>query len=130
VITGAIGQCTADLDAAATTLELECTHTVAGATAAHIHQAPAGQNGPVLIELGAPASPFSLSPSLSPRDVADLVAGFLYVNVHSPENPDGEIRGQIVNAPQSVLEIPALGEWGLLLLALSLAAAAARRLRG
>jgi hypothetical protein len=29
-----------------------------------------------------------------------------------------------------VLEIPALGEWGLLLLALSLAAAAARRLRG
>ncbi len=130
VITDASGRCTADLDDAATSLALECTHTVAGATAAHIHQAPAGQNGPVLIELGDPGSPFSLNPPLSPRDVADLVAGFLYVNVHSAENPDGEIRGQIVNAPQSVLEIPTLGEWGLLLLALSLAAAAARRLGG
>jgi len=130
VVTEAFGQCTADLDDAATGLSIECRHTAAGATAAHVHQAPAGQNGPVLIELGDPASPFSLNPSLSPRDVADLVAGFLYVNVHTEENPGGEIRGQIVVAAPSALEIPTLAEWGLLLLALSLAAAAARRLSG
>jgi len=130
VVTEAFGQCTADLDDAATTLSIECNHTATGATAAHVHQAPAGENGPVLIELGDPASPFSLNPTLSPRDVADLVAGFLYVNVHTEENPDGEIRGQIVVSAPSVIEIPTLGEWGLLLLALSLAAVAARRLSG
>ncbi|HEX6199822.1 MAG TPA: CHRD domain-containing protein, partial [Thermoanaerobaculia bacterium] len=128
VATPAFGECDADLNDAATALFLQCTHTVAGATAAHIHQAPAGENGPVLIELGDPSSPFSLNAPLSPRDVADLVAGFLYVNIHSEEAPDGEIRGQIVNAPLSVLEIPTLGEWGLLLLALTLALAAAWRL--
>jgi hypothetical protein len=128
VVTSAFGTCTADLDDAAASLFLECTHTVAGATAAHIHQAPIGENGPVLIELGDPSSPFSLNPPLTPRDVADLVAGFLYVNVHSPDEPAGEIRGQIVVAAPSVLEVPTLGEWGLLLLAFGLGAAAVRRL--
>jgi hypothetical protein len=131
VDTNAFGSCFADLNDPATELFLECNHTVVGATAAHIHQAPAGENGPVLIELGDPASPFSLNAPLSPRDVADLVAGFLYVNIHSEEAPDGEIRGQIVNAPQqSLLEIPTLSEWGLLLLALTLVAAATWKLGG
>jgi hypothetical protein len=130
VDTNAIGSCTADLNDPATELFLACNHTVVGATAAHIHQAPAGENGPVLIELGDPASPFSLNAPLSPRDVADLVAGFLYVNIHSEAAPDGEIRGQIVNAPQqSLLEIPTLGEWGLILLALALLGAATWKLR-
>lgn len=128
VVTPAVGSCEADLNDAATALFLECTHSVAGATAAHIHAAPAGENGPVLIELGDPASPFSLTPSLSPRDVADLLAGFLYVNIHSEEAPDGEIRGQIVNQPLSVLDVPTLDQWGLLLLALALGLAAALRL--
>jgi hypothetical protein len=60
--------------------------------------------------------------------VADLLAGFLYVNIHSEEAPDGEVRGQIVNAPLAVQEIPTTSEWGLLLLALTLALAAAWRL--
>jgi hypothetical protein len=130
VFTSAVGSCFADLNDPATELFLECTHTVSGATAAHIHQAPAGENGPVLIELGDPASPFSLNAPLGPRDVADLVAGFLYVNIHSEEAPDGEIRGQIVNQPPrpSVIEIPTLGEWGLVLLTLGLLAAAGRQL--
>jgi hypothetical protein len=60
---------------------------------------------------------------MTPRDVADLMAGFLYVNVHSTDFPDGEVRGQIVDAPAaaSVTEIPTLGEWGMVLLALALA---------
>jgi hypothetical protein len=130
VVTPALGACFADLNDPATALFLECTHSVADATAAHIHVAPPGENGPILIELGDPASPFSLNPLLSPRDVADLMAGFLYVNIHSEENPGGEIRGQIVDLPLavSVLEIPTLGQWSLLLLALGLAAAGAWRL--
>jgi hypothetical protein len=129
VATAARGRCFADLDAAATALFLECTHDVAGATAAHIHQAPFGENGPVLIELGDPASPFALAAPLSPRDVADLVAGFLYVNVHSADAPDGEIRGQIVDGLGLLaFEIPVLSAWGALLLGLGVAGAALRRL--
>lgn len=130
VVTSAFGACFADLNDPATALSLECTHTVVGATAAHIHAAPAGENGPVLIELGDPTSPFSLNAPLTPRDVADLMAGFLYVNIHSEEAPDGEIRGQIVNQPPPIpmLAIPTLGEWALLLLALMLGAAGTWRL--
>ena len=129
VITNARGTCFADLNDAANALALECTHDVANATSAHIHQAPAGENGPVLIHLGTPASPFALSAPLSPRDVADLVAGFLYVNIHSAEAPDGEIRGQIVDGGLAVVDIPALGTWGMAVFGLALVLAAAMVLR-
>ena len=73
-----------------------------GATAAHIHEAPAGSNGPVIfplftggpppLEQGSPVSD-TLAPTIS--QVAALVAGDYYVNVHTPANPGGEIRGQV-----------------------------------
>ena len=120
--TSASGSCIADLSDTADELSVQCSHTVAGATAAHVHQAPFGQNGPVRFTLADPASPFLLLTPMTPRDVADLMAGFLYVNVHSADFPDGEVRGQIVVLPATpVTEIPTLGEWGMLLLALALA---------
>ena len=122
VETPASGRCIADLSDSADELSVQCTHNVSGATAAHVHQAPFGENGPVLFHIASPASPFTLLAPMTPRDVADLMAGFLYVNVHSTDFPDGEVRGQIVEAPASaVLEIPTLGEWGMVLLALALA---------
>ena len=128
VDTAAGGRCFADLSDAADQLVVRCEHTVAGATAAHVHQAPFGQNGPVRFHLGSPASPFTLSTPMTPRDVADLMAGFFYVNVHSEANPDGEVRGQIVSAPASITEVPTLGEWGMGLLALALALAGMAKL--
>lgn len=123
VVTTASGRCFADLSDAADELSVECEHTVVDATAAHVHQAPFGQNGPVLFHLGDPASPFMVLAPMTPRDVADLMAGFLYVNVHSTDFPDGEVRGQIVDLPAAVpvTVIPTLGEWGMILLALALA---------
>ncbi len=69
-------------------------HTVA-ATASHIHGAPAGSNGGVLLNIGPPASPMIGSGTMFPGDVAALLAGNTYVNVHSGAFPGGEIRGQV-----------------------------------
>ncbi|HYC89729.1 MAG TPA: IPTL-CTERM sorting domain-containing protein [Thermoanaerobaculia bacterium] len=93
------GNCTADLDTAADVLAVSCTHNMAGADAAHVHDAPRGQNGPIVFTFPSPASPFSAGVPMTPRLVADFAAGFLYVDVHGPDvsedqQPD-QIRGQI-----------------------------------
>jgi hypothetical protein len=83
-------------------------------TAAHIHNAPIGENGDVVVTLFKADSPTGqISGSLangsitasnlegqmqgSPfRDIIRaLERGEAYVNVHTEENPNGEIRGQI-----------------------------------
>jgi hypothetical protein len=83
-------------------------------TAAHIHNAPKGENGEVVVSLFKADSPTGqISGSLangsitasnlegkmqgSPfRDIIRaLERGEAYVNVHTEKNPDGEIRGQI-----------------------------------
>lgn len=86
---------------------------VLGAAGAHIHCAPAGQNGPVVAFLAA-AVPGGLDGKVDIRatltdanivnaacgaTVAELLdsmqAGNTYVNVHSSDHPGGVVRGQI-----------------------------------
>ncbi|WP_157269644.1 CHRD domain-containing protein [Azohydromonas aeria] len=68
------------------------------ATAAHIHHAPPGKNGPVIIPL-TKGEGGSFSVPAGARLNADQMkayqAGELYVNVHSAANPGGEVRAQI-----------------------------------
>ena len=70
--------------------------------AAHIHQAPAGTPGPVIVPLDTSAvtgtsGTFSGTSTVALTDaqVTALQAGGLYVNVHTTANSAGEIRGQI-----------------------------------
>jgi len=70
------------------------------ATAAHIHgPAVPGVSGPVLIPLNTPpastSGSFSGVVSLVPTNLATLLIGQTYINIHSTVNPGGEIRGQI-----------------------------------
>lgn len=70
------------------------------ATAAHVHDGFAGENGPVLVGLtqdGAdPGRWFVEDGVLMTAGIDSFNAGGLYVNVHSPAHPPGEIRGQII----------------------------------
>jgi CHRD domain-containing protein len=73
------------------------TSGVAG-TAAHIHQAAPGQNGPVIIPLTKTAdNVWSVPAGIRLNDIQyeAFKLGNLYVNVHSAANPGGELRGQL-----------------------------------
>ena len=64
-------------------------------TAAHIHgPALAGANAPAIVTL--PNGEFrDFRITLTPQQGQDMRSGRLYVDVHTQNNPDGEIRGQI-----------------------------------
>ncbi|MDA1052496.1 MAG: tandem-95 repeat protein [Planctomycetota bacterium] len=111
VVTSATGNFTFTLSPDQTSLRIQGTHDVANPTAVHLHLAPAGTNGPVIFNIGAnngpgAASPFDAtwdansSPPLTPADAAALLAGDVYVNVHSETFPAGEIRGQLQFDPR------------------------------
>jgi len=65
---------------------------------AHIHKAPTGRAGNVVVALCAPCK--NGQTGTSPISAA-LVKAFrkhlLYVNVHTKKNPNGEIRGQLAS---------------------------------
>jgi hypothetical protein len=55
-----------------------------------------GKNAPVLIPIMAPlASPINGMAKLSDAEVAAFRTGNVYVNIHTKEHSDGEIRGQM-----------------------------------
>lgn len=67
-------------------------------TVAHFHApAPPGVNAAVLIPLP-PGSPKNgcVTPDLTEDLRRELFRGFWYVNIHTENNPGGEIRGQLV----------------------------------
>ncbi|CAN5587226.1 hypothetical protein BH18THE1_BH18THE1_00860 [soil metagenome] len=82
-------------------------------TAAHIHFGESGKNGPVILTLfkGGPTeqtngtlgeanvTASNLEGPMKGKGIPDLVAamknGTTYVNVHSTDFPDGEMRGQL-----------------------------------
>ena len=83
---------------------------IQGVTAGHIHLGNRGENGPVVVTLFKYDSPMNevsetgtitadkLEGPLAGKQLSDLAAaganGTLYVNIHTEQNPNGEIRGQ------------------------------------
>ncbi len=92
---------TADLDYDAASKKLTWKLTYSGlsgpATAAHFHgPAEAGKNAGVVLPItNATSSPADGSATLTDAQAADLMAGKMYINVHTAANPGGEIRGQV-----------------------------------
>lgn len=72
------------------------TNGVPNWTAAHLHIGAPGSNGPIsAIPLGVAERWRGVSARLSDADVAALRAGQWYVDVHSTQFPNGELRGQL-----------------------------------
>ena len=98
------GSGTADLTYDPATRVLTWSVTFSGlsspATMAHFHgAAPAGKNAGVEIWISkkgqAPSSPMKGEATLTEAQASQLMAGDLYVNVHTKDHPAGEIRGQV-----------------------------------
>jgi hypothetical protein len=67
------------------------------ATAAHIHMAPKGKAGDVLVALCAPCtSGMTGTATVTAAVLKSMKKHLTYVNVHTDKNPAGEIRGQVV----------------------------------
>ena len=97
---GSQGSGTAELVYNPTTLTLSWTVTYAGltgpVTAGHIHgAAPVGANAGIQIPFATLASPIKGEAILTNGQAADLLSGWMYVNLHTAANPGGELRGQI-----------------------------------
>ena len=88
------------------TINVAADHTVTGSvtvsgmspTVAHIHEAPAGFNGPIVVPLtktGDNVWSIPAGTKLSATQFEAFRAGNLYYNIHSEAFRGGEIRGQI-----------------------------------
>ncbi len=95
VQTDAYGTCVGVLDDTETVFTLSCEHTVDSPTASHVHTGFSDENGPIALDLGDPSSPIQNEWLLDDEDLARLLAGGFYVNVHTTANPGGHIRGQL-----------------------------------
>ena len=99
----------------------------------HIHRGPLGMNGPVVFGLISPNSDSNNDLAIDPvagtvfsawdlnegnnttllAELPNLFNEGLYFNVHTPANPGGEIRGQIVSVPEPSLTIIGLATFTL-----------------
>ena len=84
---------------------------IQGATAGHIHLGAKGENGPVVFTLFKYDKPmnevsengtitaYKFEGPMAGKQMSDLatagVKDMLYVNIHTEQNPNGEIRGQV-----------------------------------
>ena len=102
VPTRASGTVTMELNNADGSLSGNIMHSVANATVAHIHTGAIGQTGVPIVALEETSNSQFTVPQgtvLDADQMTMLRAGNYYVNVHSTEFPDGEIRGQLSNDP-------------------------------
>lgn len=79
---------------------------------AHIHRAPAGTNGPVIVDFDARLN----GSGLADADLTAVIAnpaGF-YINIHTTEFRSGAIRGQLQVPEPGTLALMALGLCALL----------------
>ena len=90
---------TYDTDTKKLTWTLQYSGLSGDATAAHFHgPADPGENAGPVVPIADFASGAQGEADLTEEQAADLQAGKWYVNVHTANHPDGEIRGQVVKA--------------------------------
>lgn len=119
VVTGSVGTAVVTWNTAtkAGTYRVDVYNMPVGTTAGHFHVGAAGTAGATVINFTVPAgisNDFAITGTATVADLTLRVAqgigswddfqqalllGNIYANVHSTNNPGGEIRGQVVRTP-------------------------------
>ncbi len=87
---------TFDTNSKRVTWRLNYSGLSGNATAAHFHgPAEEGKNAGIAVPIPNPASGTEGSATLNDAQANDLMGGRYYINVHTQQNPQGEIRGQV-----------------------------------
>ncbi|MBC7487833.1 MAG: CHRD domain-containing protein [Cytophagaceae bacterium] len=117
VTTTASGTVEGSLNKTSNKLTYKISYSNLTPTGMHIHAGFAGVNGAVAIDLGTPtSSPAEATVLLTDAQEEDLLAGKLYVNIHTSGNAGGELRAQILtndivlyqNALSGANQVPAV----------------------
>lgn len=99
-VMGAGGEAEATLDTETMIIEWTVSyHDMSGPlTGAHIHgPAEPGSNAGIAIAFdGIVSSPFSGAAELTAEEIAGLLEGLYYVNLHTGAHPGGEVRGHLM----------------------------------
>ena len=100
------GSATITIDPQAGTLCYEITvQNIQPATASHIHVAPPGEAGPVVVPLDVDGFEGSTEGCIEPMEDAQALQDIVddpaahYVNIHTADFPGGAVRGQLGQAP-------------------------------
>lgn len=104
----ALGAGAAVVDAATRSLVVAVAAKGITGTEAHVHLAPPGVAGPViipLVETSRGSGVWTAKAALSQEQYNALVAGNLYLNVHSTAFPAGEIRDQLLPVQQQSISV-------------------------
>lgn len=115
VSTTASGRAAVTLDSADKTVVVHAmTMGLPDAGGAHIHQAFAGMNGEIVMDLMQSAENMQHwmleETELTDEQYQALLTGEMYINVHTPTNQGGELRGQILPSDLSVHWVPLSGD--------------------
>lgn len=110
VTTSAGGTATATLDGDELTVTggfngLQSNLMMTSGSSAHVHRGASGTAGPIVFNLTVTSTDerngtFTGTKSLNDEEQKDFKNGLYYVNVHTANNPSGEIRGQFVPIEQ------------------------------
>ena len=112
VATSATGAGFFTLTPAGVTFSIRVEGLTGAISAAHFHVGPPGVNGPIVRTIpfvaGTAAGIWQATDPepLTAAHIAALLAGNLYVNVHTGAHPDGEIRGQLRVPPLAASILP------------------------
>lgn len=100
-----VGTATVTLDDVANTVSVTGSYSglSSNATLAHVHgAAPIGTPAGVVVPLsvsGGTSGTISSGGNVTAQEVTDMLNGLMYLNVHTANNPSGEVRGQILVEP-------------------------------
>ncbi len=90
-------EATYDTDTKALTYTITFAGLSGPAMGAHFHgPSEAGKNAGIALPFKTVQSPIQGSATLTDNQAADLLAGKWYANIHTAQNPGGELRGQMV----------------------------------